>query len=276
MSKRRQILTKLQSLHDLGEVFSAMKNLALAEISRLEATQRAREHLREELANVARAVAPAFSEALTDDRERDDLYVIIGSERGFCGAFDEPLVATWRNLAKDRPGDCAIVVGLALSEKMADAAGIVATLSGPTIAEDLDATLTQVLHAIRVAQSCRPAPMGVKAIWMSTEGVVHAAILPFAPPAGAAAGPLPDFYLRREIFVRDFIDQYVDATLHEAFCTSLSAENRARMAHMTAALEHVEQRDAELRQRANRLRQEEITETIETILLSTLVSWSRL
>jgi F-type H+-transporting ATPase subunit gamma len=269
VSKRRQVLAKLQSLRDLGDVFGAMKNLALVEISRLAASARAREHLREELAAVARATTPVFVEGLGDGNGRDDLHVVIGSERGFCGAFNEPLVEKWRALAASKPEDRAIVVGSALVEELAGTAGVAMTLQGPTIAEDIDETLMRVLEAIRTIQDRRKAPMGVKAIWTAAGGVAQAAILPFAPPVEAILQVPPEFFLPHETFVRDFIDQYVDAVLHEAFCASLMAESRERVAHMTGALQHVDERCAQLQQRANRLRQEEITDTIETILLST-------
>lgn len=64
------------------------------------------------------------------------------------------------------------------------------------------------------------------------------------------------------------LDEYLYATLHEVLYRALLAENRRRLVHMENALDHIEQEHATLRLRYNALRQEEITEEIEVILLS--------
>ncbi|MDD2677715.1 MAG: F0F1 ATP synthase subunit gamma, partial [Methylacidiphilaceae bacterium] len=69
-------------------------------------------------------------------------------------------------------------------------------------------------------------------------------------------------------FSEDLVETYLLAGLHEAIYSSLAAENRKRMEHMQNALDRLDKRIAELTGAANRLRQEEITEEIEVILLS--------
>ena len=64
------------------------------------------------------------------------------------------------------------------------------------------------------------------------------------------------------------LDQYLYAILHEVLYSALLAENRRRLVHMENALDHIEEQRAGLRLRYNALRQEEITEEIEVILLS--------
>ena len=63
-------------------------------------------------------------------------------------------------------------------------------------------------------------------------------------------------------------DQYLFAALHEVFYASLMAENRNRLEHMDNAIRRLEKDVAKLRLRYNALRQEEIIEEIEIIMLS--------
>jgi F-type H+-transporting ATPase subunit gamma len=63
-------------------------------------------------------------------------------------------------------------------------------------------------------------------------------------------------------------EQYLFAALHELLYSSLMAENQRRMQHMDAAVRRLERTSADLLRRRNILRQEEITEEIEVIMLS--------
>jgi F-type H+-transporting ATPase subunit gamma len=50
--------------------------------------------------------------------------------------------------------------------------------------------------------------------------------------------------------------------------TSLMVENRRRVTHLEGAVKHMDEESDELRRQCNTLRQEEIIEEIEVILLS--------
>jgi F-type H+-transporting ATPase subunit gamma len=56
--------------------------------------------------------------------------------------------------------------------------------------------------------------------------------------------------------------------MHDVFYGSLMAENRRRLQHMEGATKRIQDKTARLQQKYNLLRQEEITEEIEVILLS--------
>ena len=55
--------------------------------------------------------------------------------------------------------------------------------------------------------------------------------------------------------------------LHEILYASLLAENRRRVQHLDGALRHLDRRLDDLKRKDRRLRQEEIIEEIEVILL---------
>lgn len=71
-----------------------------------------------------------------------------------------------------------------------------------------------------------------------------------------------------QAFLGELAGQYLFAALHELFYSSLMAENQRRMQHMDHAVRRIEQDSAELLLKRNALRQEEIVEEIEVIMLS--------
>ena len=69
-------------------------------------------------------------------------------------------------------------------------------------------------------------------------------------------------------FATDLIDHHLFSLLHEVFYSSLMAENLRRFQHMDQSIQRLEKDMAELVLKRNGLRQEEITEEIEVIMLS--------
>jgi F0F1-type ATP synthase gamma subunit len=63
-------------------------------------------------------------------------------------------------------------------------------------------------------------------------------------------------------------EQYVFAALHQMLYASLWAENSRRVARLEGAVRHLDDQSAELTRRSHALRQEEIVEEIEVMLLS--------
>ena len=72
----------------------------------------------------------------------------------------------------------------------------------------------------------------------------------------------------KQRFARELLEQYLFARLHELLYSSLLAENEARLEHLESAVQRLERKSGELFRRRNVLRQEEITEEIEVIMLS--------
>ena len=66
----------------------------------------------------------------------------------------------------------------------------------------------------------------------------------------------------------DLSEQYLFAVLHEILYTSLMSENYKRVTHLEGAVRHMDDESEKLARQCNALRQEEIIEEIEVILLS--------
>ena len=66
----------------------------------------------------------------------------------------------------------------------------------------------------------------------------------------------------------ELTEQYLFAALHEIVYTSLMQENNHRVAHLERAVRRLDEEAEDLTRKCNALRQEEIVEEIEVILLS--------
>jgi F-type H+-transporting ATPase subunit gamma len=199
--------------------------------------------------------------------------LLIGSNRGFCGDFNEQVLRVLQEPAgvKPTPGTALIAVGYRLSAKLAGDSRLAATLEGADVAEETDAVLGGIVAALSQLRENR-GPVSLTAVYQQPEtaAVAKARLLPpfqdhMALDPGFSCPPLLN--LDPTEFLVNLVDHYLLATLHEVLCASLMAENRRRMQHLEGALRHLDERVEYLRRRGRQVRQEEIIEEIEVILL---------
>ena len=103
------------------------------------------------------------------------------------------------------------------------------------------------------------------------EVTVSAVLPPFERYRDAAPrfGHAPLTQLSPQAFFRALLDHYLYSVLHEILYVSLMAENLQRVRHLEGAVRHLDEKSTALLRACNALRQEEIIEEIEVILLST-------
>jgi len=292
MSKRREVQKRLSMLHEIDGIMVAMKNLALLEVHKLEAflaTQR------RAVASIEKAAQDflGFYPQTTARAEggAQQLLLAIGSERGFCGDFNEALLEPIDLALKDN-GTLLVAVGRRLAAKLQDgrypevlddtggsqpfskpgsASKIAAFVEGPSVAEEIQAALVRVAGILSELQKHPEAAWRLSVLYHDDKsGTVRTRqLLPLATPVEKPAYPhAPMLNLEPSQFLSQLTDQYFYAALHEVFYASLMAENRKRLEHMESAIRRLEKDEAKLRQRSNALRQEEIIEEIEIIMLS--------
>jgi len=266
MSRRHQIEARLESYADVRAILSAMKNIALTELRKLGGRL---EHQRRAMATIERAAqdfvrfyAPPGAAA-----QEPGLCIAIGSERGFCGEFNEALAEAARTR-----GERLLVVGARLAERLGEplAADV---LPGASVAEELSAVLERVAAWLERAQRAAPwAPLRVRVLYEDPDAaaptlrIIAPLPLPDKPPR--ERGCPPQLTLPPAHFFAALAEQALLMSLQGAFSLSLIAENRRRLDHMDSALRRLDETTANLARRANIYRQEEITQEIEVIMLS--------
>ncbi len=267
MSKLSDLQSRMRALKDIEGILNAMKNLSLVEItkvSRLYVTQQ------ELLRSVEEALAD-FQQfygapAETKGTAGPSLYVLIGSERGFCGGFNETIQKTLESHAATSPR--LILVGRKLALKLFQDQRVVASLDAPSAVEEIPLVISQLARTL-----ARFSSSDWKIIHNSytSAGTKVETTFPFEFPRMETSKKLqfpPLLNLTPSDLRPQLFEQYLFALFYGIFYQSFMAENHERLRHMDGALNKLREDEERLRRLANSLRQEAITEELELIMLS--------
>lgn len=271
MSRRRELDQHRRQLGEISEIMRSMKNLAYMETRKLSRLLEAQAQALAVIESAAEDFLAFYPEMAKATESPCRVMLLIGSERGFCGDFNEELLrAVAGKAGSDAP---LIAVGGRLTTHL-DAQWVKATLlEGPGVAEEVAAVLKRLVTAIGdLQEACGVISLSV---WHHRNGAPdldHKVLLPpFADRVGtgqSGSGYAPLLNLTPERFFADLVDQHLLAVLHEIFYTSLMAENQRRIQHLEVAIRRLDDKAGDYARQSRILRQEEITEEIEVILLS--------
>ncbi|MEJ2515544.1 MAG: F0F1 ATP synthase subunit gamma [Gammaproteobacteria bacterium] len=273
MTRRRDVATHLLNLEEIRQIIAAMRNLALLETRKL---ARALRHHSAVMSTMRRAMGdllssfPDLAERATGPRGP---VILVGSERGFCGDFNRRLLEA---VPEDENGaaPALVAVGEHLAARLPRDLDVHASLSGATTVEEVPEVLIRLMHELDRwrADSGQAGPRCPVVVYHDADGAVKVTALDPAGDAdmpGQQPGYPPGLNLDPAELLEVFTGHYLYALLYEVFYGSLLAENDRRQRHMERALHSIDEQCENLRRRENALRQEEITEEIEVITLTT-------
>ncbi len=275
MSRRHDIDARLEALADIGKIMRSMKNLSYLETRKLARFLDSQRLVVAGIDAAARDFLQHHPALLQPVRGGTALYVLIGAERGFCGSFNEAVLRSLeqehRSARDERP--LLIAVGTKLAMSLAQDPRMVERVPGASAAEEVPSVLGQLVQTLnRLSAQENELSLTVLHWDAEAERVVSVSVLPpFQPRLDSdvrAHSFPPRLNLPAERFLALLIEHYLFAVLHELLYSSLMAEHRQRVRHLEGALGRVDDRTQELTLRRNAVRQEEITEEIELILLN--------
>ncbi len=270
MTKRQDLEHHRHSLGEIREIMNSMKTLAFLETRKLIRFLSAQQTVVRSIEDTAADFLSFHPEILPEIDETNQIYLLIGTERGFCGDFNQSLL---RHLDSTHPSGepLLIVVGHKLHTLIENKTDGVILIDGASVVEEVKSVLDQIVQALSSLQKS----YGTRTLYGlyhgNNGGIVMQKLL---PPFQQYLLLLPHFpyppvlNLAPENFLFELTEQYLFAALHEILYTSLMAENRNRVAHLEGAVKHLDDKSEELARQYNALRQEEIIEEIEVILLS--------
>ncbi len=273
MSRRRELLTRIEGLGEISGILAAMKGLALIELHRIgEYLEAQRQSVR--AIETALADFILFNRAALAPRQPPTrgIRCIIGTERGFCGDINSRIVdAALTQAALPREQECIILVGEKLADTWPKGDDDVIRIRAPSIADEVPAALGELLDAVERTVAEHPDDaLSLVVVHHDRKGVRTRQLLPLPEPRHPR--PAPPFAPLLNLAPRDcfdgLADQYLYALLHAVFFDSLFEENRRRLQHMDLALHRLDEQLETLQRRQNQQRQEEIIEEIEVILLT--------
>jgi F-type H+-transporting ATPase subunit gamma len=275
MSRRREIDGRIEALGDIGKIMRSMKNLSYMETRKLARFLDSQRRVVAGIDAAARDFLGHWPELLEAIPGAQAVYVLIGAERGFGGSFDEKilkLLELEQSTAKAVP-PLLIAVGAKLASALGGDARLAESIPGASAAEEIPAVLSRLVQDLnRLTADLGAMSLTVLHWDAETEVVSSVPVLPpFQTGRERAIAPHPfppGLSLTPERFLALLIEHYLFAALHEILYSSLMAEHQQRVRHLEGALGRVDDRIQELTLRRNALRQEEITEEIELILLN--------
>lgn len=268
MSHRHNIEQHMHTLDEVRGIMAAMKNLALMEVRKLGRYHDNQGAMAQTLRRAAEDLLGHYPLPPQPTPVRQ-IFLLFGAERGFCGAFNESLRLAF---AAADPGARCIAVGRRLHNRMENEPRLLAAIDGASVAEEVTPVLERVLRTIAELQSQQP--LALTALYHDSEAspVQRMALLPpfsdLSPAATAQYSHPPLLNLPPPALLAELGEHYLFAALYRIAYASLLAENQQRVRHLESAVQRLEDRLEELARRCRTLRQEEITEEIEVLLLN--------
>ena len=254
---------------DIAVILGVMKNLALMETAKLTRVLAAQRELVQSLETIAADFLTFHPQPRPAPGNVFEVLLLVGSQRGFCGDFNDRLIAALATLTEaDRSNRRSIAVGTKLAERVrADL-----HLDGPHALEEIGPVIHKVMDVLTTLLNHAEGghSLLLTALYHDPDssGTVLRTLVPFDdqsyrkdPP------PLPPFLnITPAAFFTTLAEQHLLAAITELFHRSLMAENRFRLNHIEGASRRMERRTVELQRKQNLARQEEIIEEIEAIL----------
>ncbi|MCC2616864.1 F0F1 ATP synthase subunit gamma [Aestuariibacter halophilus] len=273
MINARVLKTRMEQLGDIALIIGSLKSIALLE------SQQARgcvESQAEGLNAMQRAIVRSIAgcpELSLPVPVTPSILLILGSERGFCGNFNARLCDELDALTEaGTVSNCQIYpVGYRLSVKLEHDPRVVSALKAASVFAEIDTVLTALTSLVSQPET-QITPEQVAVLYH--DGV--SATPRFEPLLGSLAtqyreageGMRPLLNLNPVAFYAQAMSEYILTRLSHLLTLSFFSENQARLQHLENALSNLDEQTLTLEKQRNHLRQEQITEELETILLS--------
>ena len=274
MSARRTLERRLHSLVEIGEIMNAMKNMALMETHKLAGRVEAQNRAAASIDAAVDEFLACYAGAPGAEAPGRDVCLLVGSERGFCGDFNGALLRSLAGLHWPGGEPALVVVGRRLASAIGDDPRVAARIEGAGSLESIGPVLLNVMDALATARSARAPDGDLRVTVLHHEDEAAAPAVTRLDPRAARAtrppqrGYAPLLNLAPDAYFAKLAEHHLLFSLQAIFWRSLMAENRRRAQHMDNAVRRVEENARALERERNALRQEEITEEIEVIMLS--------
>ncbi|MGM0594150.1 MAG: F0F1 ATP synthase subunit gamma [Pseudomonadota bacterium] len=270
MGRYREVVQQLEQLEELRGIIASMKTLAQLELHKLGGLAEEQHGMMTLLSRVGSDFLHFYPQPT--QRDGATLWLLIGSERGFCGDFNEALVHALQAHCPDcrHHPERVIGVGRKLWLRLDEQLPGYLPLPGASVSEEVPPVLSGLVAAMQQQMFEQQASRLKLISHGSTRGEVEVVQL-LPPTLGEQQSTLttaPLLQLPPAQFFHQFLRHYLYLFLSNRFSLSLLAENRHRVQHLEGAVQRLDDRLVTLTSRGRSLRQEAITEEIETILLS--------
>ncbi len=269
--RRHELDKHRRKLAEIRNILGSMKTLAAMESHKLSHLVKAQNALSASVTELANDFLCFHSDILPQVKPRLNVILIIGSERGFCGNFNDRVIEELNKRFSQETGQRAqlIIVGSKLHSLVAKNHDQNIYIPGADTVDEIVSVLDALTQALAKYQQAACFQVLHHA---DPQQLVTATLLPpFEKPAKAACTytTAPLLTLSTVSFLFELTGHYLFNSLQRILFLSLMAENQQRVQHLEQATRHLDDSTEALGRKINALRQEEIIEEIEVILLNT-------
>lgn len=274
---------RLRTIRDIRAIVRTMKTLSAVSI-------RQYEHAEAAMADYARTIELGLMALLGRQRAEGRQIapvattgqgghglLVIGSDRGLCGGYNDRIARLARLRLKDRPTVLGVVGARLAARLEAEGHGIDSFHTLPGAVEGL----TGLVQAIVVDMDRWMHRHGVSQVWLlhnrrAGQSVASPHALRLLPlPEGHAealskadwpGASLPDFRMPPDRLMSWLVQEHLFVTIYRALAEALASEHAARLAAMQAAERNIADRGDTLAQLFRQRRQEAITSDLMDLL----------
>lgn len=273
MTGRRNLEEHRHSLNEIKNIMNSMKTLAFKETRKLSRFLESQQAAVKHIENVALDLLAFHPEVLPETRETKSVYILLGSERGFCGDFNYALIRHFDSILPAKASDVSglLAVGHKLCTLLEGDNRVMTFIDGAGVVEEVTLLLERIVRELITLQEKYTIDTVYCLYHESEEQLGLKKILPpflFSEKILKSFRHSPILNQHPDDLLLSLTDNYLLAALHEIIYTSMMVENHLRVAHLEGAVKRLDERSEELARKCNLLRQEEIIEEIEAILLS--------
>lgn len=278
MTQRRDIKRHRHSLDEIREIMNSMKNLSFMETRKISSFLDVQHSITKHIEMVAADFLGFYPDTLTETTGASaadiEAYLLLGTERGFCGDFNHTLLRHFETLSvtADKDKLRIICVGHKLATLLQNDARRIIFIDGASVAEEVGHVLNQIVNQLSSLQQHYGSLKLYVLYHNDQHQLINQQLLPsfqdllYQPVESHA----PEINIKPRKFLLDLSYHYLFVILYEILYTSLMAESRQRVSHLEGAIQHMDEQSEELHRQDNILRQEEIIEEIEVMLLGSI------
>ena len=145
MTRRHDVGKRIATLREIDEILTAMKNLSLVEVRRIEGFIEAQRAALAVIEDAAADFLLDYGETIRPGPSGNDVLCIIGSERGFCGDFNARVAEEAVRWQGGRPAPAAVLL---VGERLVGAWGgeVTAAIPGASVADEVPQAVDVVDH----------------------------------------------------------------------------------------------------------------------------------
>lgn len=267
MSQSRTLQQHIEHLTEIRSILHSLKNMAFMDMHKLNKYRQAQSLVVQHIETVAADFLQFHPGLPKVEAHHPSVVIAIGSERGFCGNFNQSLI---EQLQLTSP-DIVVAVGTRLVNRLQNTQIIFTELSGANSSEEINLVLGRLSDAI--SELYRKHGLFNLSVLFHQDEHLNITLKALLPPfkendRQSIYKNEPLLNLQPAQFLLELVEQYVFSSLQDILYSSLAAENSQRLQHLDNAVRHLDEATEKLHKKSQIYRQEEITEEIEVILLS--------